>query len=76
MKINFCIKKIWIEGMKSQSCTDRLAKALVTLPGVIRSLVNLKEKYAVVEVEADLDDVILRDEVIKAGYEVREIILL
>lgn len=68
-------KTIKIEGMSCGHCTSAITKALSALNGVSNAVVNLEKKQASVELSGDsVSDVMLKEAVEEAGYEVVEII--
>jgi len=62
-------KQISIEGMSCGHCVKHVENALSEVSGVIKVDVNLKDKYAIVELENDVEDTILKEAVEEAGYE-------
>lgn len=63
-------KTIMIEGMTCGHCTARVQKALEAVDGVTGAVMSLEEKNAVVTLEKEVDDEILRKAVTDADYEV------
>ncbi len=63
-------KIIYIEGMSCGHCVRHVEEALKELAGVEGVNVNLKEKYAIVDLSNNIDDVILQAVVEDAGYDV------
>lgn len=63
-------KVIKIEGMMCGHCTGRVETALKSTPGVLAVTVSLEENQAVVQVENQVKDEILRHTVEQAGYQV------
>lgn len=61
-------KVISINGMSCEHCQAAVEKALNAIDGV-KAKVNLKQKIAVVDLERDVDDQVLKDAVDEAGYE-------
>ncbi len=66
-------KKIIIEGMSCGHCVKRVENALVEVDGVASITVDLDDKVAVVELNGETSDEILKAVVEDAGYEVVEI---
>lgn len=67
-------KKIKIEGMSCGHCKASVEKALLGVAGVQSAIVNLGEKEANVEVLDNVNNTMLKDVVMEAGYEVIEVI--
>jgi len=63
-------KKLEIEGMMCPHCSGRVKQSLETLEGVIEAEVSHESGTAVVTLEKDIDDSILKDTVEKQGYKV------
>lgn len=61
-----------IEGMTCEHCKARVESKLNALDGV-SARVNLKRKTAVVSMEKDVEDEVIRKAIETAGYEVAEI---
>ncbi len=66
-------KTVFIEGMTCGHCQMRVEKALNSLDGVEKAVVNLEEKKAVLKLKEDVADSIVKEAVEDAGYEVIEI---
>ena len=67
------MKKImYIEGMTCKHCKARVEKVLNELNGVTAT-VNLEEKTAVLEMDDNVDNDILKNTVEDAGYDVKNI---
>lgn len=66
-------KQINIEGMSCMHCVMRVEKALKGLEGVKTVSVDLGKKNAVVEMDSEVMDTILKEAVEDAGYDVTEI---
>ena len=66
-------KTMIIEGMACGHCTARVQKALEAVEGVASVTMSLEEKSAVVELDGEAADGMLKDAVTEAGYEVVEI---
>lgn len=69
-------KKIQIEGMSCGHCVARVKQMLESLDGVSAAEVSLEDGSAVVTLEADVPDQLLRDTVYDAGYDVTGIAAL
>ncbi len=67
-------KRLVIEGMSCQHCVNRVKKALEEVNGVISAEVNLKGKYAVVELKEKIEDNVLKNAIEDAGYDLAEIV--
>lgn len=67
-------KTMMIEGMACGHCTARVQKALEAVEGVASVVMNLEDKSAVVELNGELTDEVLKDAVAEAGYEVVKIL--
>ncbi|MGN0325233.1 MAG: heavy-metal-associated domain-containing protein [Lachnospiraceae bacterium] len=65
-------RTVVIEGMTCRHCKDRVESRLNSLAGV-SAKVNLKRKTAVVSMEEDFEDEVIRKAIENAGYEVIEI---
>ncbi|QIB27766.1 heavy-metal-associated domain-containing protein [Caloranaerobacter azorensis] len=63
-------KVLFIEGMSCNHCIMAVKKALSEVEGVTSVDVDLESKKAVVEFSKEVGENILKDAVIKAGYEV------
>lgn len=63
-------KKIIIEGMSCNHCVSHVENALMEVEGVKSVKVDLKGKYALVDLANDVDDSKLKAAVDDAGYEV------
>lgn len=66
-------KMILIEGMSCHHCTGRVERALNELEGVNVESISVDEKNAVIALENEIDENVIRDTVDEAGYEVLEI---
>lgn len=62
-------KKLYIEGMSCQHCVMHVTNALKELDGVESVEVNLKGKYAVVELSKDVEIDTLAGAIEEAGYD-------
>ncbi|MEA4849232.1 MAG: copper ion binding protein [Clostridiaceae bacterium] len=63
-------KRINIEGMSCGHCVKHVEGALGEVPGVAKVDVNLEGKYAIVELEKEVADAVLKEAVEEAGYDV------
>lgn len=63
-------KRINIEGMSCGHCVKHVKDALVEVSGVVDAEVSLEGKYAVVELNGQVDDGSLTEAVEEAGYDV------
>lgn len=71
MEDNSTVKKqIKIEGMSCGHCKATVETALGSVEGVIKAEVNLDEKLAIVELEKEIDNSVLKNAVEEKGYEV------
>ncbi len=66
-------KTMIVEGMSCGHCTARVQKALESVDGVSAVAMSLEEKSAVVTMDKEVPDEILKEAVEKADYEVSEI---
>lgn len=66
-------KEIIIEGMSCMHCTARVQKELEKVDGVEEVTVSLEEKKAVVTLQKEISDEILKQAVEQAGYEVIQV---
>lgn len=62
-----------IKGMHCEHCKARVERALSSLTGVKNAEASLTWKRAVVETDTDTPDVLLRDAISEAGFEVEAI---
>ncbi|NLP25762.1 MAG: heavy-metal-associated domain-containing protein [Clostridiales bacterium] len=62
-------KIIKINGMSCGHCQAKVEKALAGLNGV-SAKVDLKKKQAIVELNSDISEQVLKDTITEAGYEV------
>lgn len=62
-------KQISIEGMSCGHCVKHVEGALSEVNGVTKVDVNLKDKYAIVELEHEVSDSVLKEAIEEAGYE-------
>jgi len=63
-------KKITIEGMSCNHCVNHVKEALGELNGVVNVDVNLSDKYAMIEANADVKNEDIKFAIEDAGYEV------
>ncbi len=63
-------KVMTIEGMMCTHCTGRVQKALEEIGGVESVVMSLEQKTAEITLNAEVNDDILKDAVVSAGYEV------
>ncbi len=66
-------KTLKVEGMMCQHCVAHVTKALQGVDGVSSVEVNLKKKSAMVELSKEIDESLLAQAVVEAGYEVKQI---
>ena len=66
-------KTMKIEGVMCQHCVAHVTKALQGVDGVQSVNVNLKKKFAEVELAQDVSNETLTAAVVEAGYEVKKI---
>ncbi|WP_455090075.1 heavy metal translocating P-type ATPase [Peptoanaerobacter stomatis] len=71
-EVNKMKKTMYIEGMTCKHCKARVEKVLNELNGVTAT-VNLEEKTAVLEMDDNVDNDILKNTVEDAGYDVKNI---
>ena len=67
-------KEMMIEGMSCNHCKMRVENALKGISGVDSVVVDLAAKKATVEMTAAIDEVVLKEAVEDAGYDVVEMI--
>lgn len=65
-------KTLIVEGMTCDHCKNRVEKSINAIDGAAAK-VNLKKKEAVVSLETEIADEVIRSAVEKAGYKVVEI---
>lgn len=63
-------KQINIEGMSCGHCVKHVENALMEVCGVEKVDVNLKDKYAIVELKHDVENSVLEGAIEEAGYDV------
>ena len=66
-------KTMIIEGMSCGHCTARVQKALEAVDGVTGVVMSLENKSAVVSMQEEISDDVLKDVVTEEDYEVIEI---
>ena len=66
-------KKLKIEGMMCMHCEAHVKKALEGLDGVLSAEVSFKTGEAIVTLEKEVNDDILKKTVTDEGYTVKEI---
>ena len=66
-------KQIFIEGMTCGHCSGRVEKALKAVDGIVDAKVDLDNKNAVVEMNDNVEDSLLKETVEDAGYDVVDI---
>lgn len=66
-------KKLSIEGMTCAHCVGHVEEALNELDGVISAKADLEGKNAVVELNQDITDDILKEAIEEVGYEVIDV---
>jgi copper ion binding protein len=66
-------KQIFIEGMTCGHCSGRVEKALKAVEGIVDAKVDLDKKNAIVEMNANVEDSLLKETVEDAGYDVVDI---
>jgi len=62
-------KKIFIEGMSCQHCVHHVTEALKEIGGVQSVRVDLKGKFAEVEISHEIEDSVFAAAIDDAGYE-------
>ena len=66
-------KQIFIEGMTCGHCSGRVEKALKAVDGIVDAKVDLANKNAIVEMNDNVEEVVLKEAVDDAGYDVVDI---
>lgn len=66
-------KMILIEGMSCHHCTGRVERALSEIDGVTVESISVDEKSAVITLQKEIDEKVIRDTIDEAGYDVMEI---
>lgn len=62
-------KKLLIEGMTCAHCVKHVEAALNELDGVVSAKASLEEKNAVVELNQDVTEDMLKEAIDEVGYE-------
>ena len=66
-------KRLSLEGMTCMNCVRHVTEALEGLDGVSGVYVNLDDQSAEIEAGHDVNDQVLIDAVIEAGYKVNSV---
>lgn len=66
-------KMILIEGMSCHHCSGRVEKELSKLDGITVDSISVDEKNAIITLEKEVEEAIIRNAVDEAGYDVIEI---
>lgn len=66
-------KQIFIEGMTCGHCSGRVEKALKALDGIVDARVDLANKNAIIEMNDNIEDSLLKETIDDAGYDVVDI---
>jgi len=66
-------KRILIEGMSCHHCTGRVERALNEIDGVTVESISVDEKNAVIILQKEVDEKIIKDTIDDAGYDVIDI---
>lgn len=66
-------KTVSISGMTCGHCVKRVENALVELSGITSVVVNLAEKNAIIEVDENTSDALIRETIDDIGYTVEAI---
>lgn len=66
-------KKILIEGMVCEKCSNRVQDALEDIDSTVYSMVNIEEKIAVVKFTGKVESSTIVDIIDKLGYSVLSI---
>ncbi len=64
-------KIVHIEGMQCNHCKMAVEKALSTIEGMTKVEVNLEEKQAVIELEREIENDVIKEVIEKEGYTVK-----
>ena len=72
-KIEIMKKTIYIDGMMCMHCVARVESILKALPNVVKVNVNLKKKFAEIELSDSLSDEVITSAITDAGYKVTNI---
>jgi len=67
-------KTIKIEGMHCMNCVGAVTRALESIDGVSKAMVNLEAKEAVISLTAAVEDRVLREAIDDIGFDVLGII--
>ena len=67
-------KTIKIEGMHCMNCAGAVTRALESIDGVNKAVVNLEAKEAVISLMAAMEDRVLREAIDDIGFDVLGII--
>lgn len=67
-------RRIYIEGMVSPHCANRVSELLMSINEDITVEVNLEDGIAYLITDSDISDDLIRDVIANAGYKVTEII--
>lgn len=70
---NIMKKMILIEGMSCGHCTGRVEKSLSQIDGVTVTSTSVDEKNAIINLEKEVSDEVIRQAIDDAGYDVIEI---
>jgi copper chaperone len=63
-------KKIFIEGMKCGNCANHVKEALNSVEGITSIEINLSDKYAVIDVTIEINDVVIKSAINSEKYKV------
>lgn len=66
-------KKIFIEGMTCDHCVNHVRTALIEVDGVKDVKVDLRGKFAAVELAGNIENSRLKEAIEEAGYDVTKI---
>lgn len=66
-------KEILIEGMMCENCTSRVKKVLSSLEGIYSVEVNLESKKAIIKLNNEVSDRLIKDTIEDIGFTVKEI---
>ena len=67
-------KTIKIEGMHCMNCAGAVTRALESIDGVSKAMVNLEAKEAVISLTVAVEDRVLRETIDDIGFDVLGII--
>jgi copper chaperone CopZ len=62
-------KQIYIDGMSCGHCVKHVEGALMEVCGVEKVEVNLKDKFAIIELKHEVEDSKLKQAIDEAGYD-------